>query len=194
MAGQADICDRIRVTRLSWLWRVGCCTFLFLFLFIFFQWSENGPKRHPSLNTFCSHVVITQYYSFLPTKLFGSVPIQISQLRDELFFQCILCNSSFIIPKFGSYIYLVAFLLQGAVVCLFKRFALPFFGDSLFGWKLGLDLCYLSKKYRMCEAHCPGHIVLILGGGCGETRRRRKASPSSYLQLQCWCHKCLEGC
>lgn len=62
----------------------------------------------------------------------------------------------------------MAFLLQGAVVCLFKRFALPFFGDSLFGWKLGLDLCYLSKKYRMCEAHCPGHIVLILGGGVGK--------------------------
>lgn len=53
-------------------------------------------------------------------------------------------------------------------MCLFKRFALPFFGDSLFGWKLGLDLCYLSKKYRMCEAHCPGHIVLILGGGVGK--------------------------
>lgn len=59
------------------------------------------------------------------------------------------------IPKLGFYIYLVAFLPKGAVVSFFRRrFALFFFSHSFCGWKLGLDLCYLSKK-------CMRHTVLV---------------------------------
>lgn len=65
-------------------------------------------------------------------------------------------------------------------MCLLKKsFALPFWSDSLFGWKLGLDLCYLSKKKRMCEARCPGHVILIL-----DSRREeadKQVLPATYI-------------
>jgi len=84
------------------------------------------------------------------------------------------------ILKFGFHVHLMSHSLQEAVVCLLKTiFSLPFFSDSLSGWKLGLDLCYLSKKYRMCEARCPGHIILILD------RRReeedKQVFPATYI-------------
>lgn len=82
-------------------------------------------------------------------------------------------------PKFGVYICLMSLSPQEHVVCLKRSFALQFFSDSLSGWKLGLDLCYLSKKYKMCEACCPGHIVLILD--CRKEEEDKQIFPATYI-------------
>lgn len=145
-----------------------------------------------SKTTSFSCCIIMHYCASHLTKL-ESVPVKNSQLEDKqfIFFQSILLNGTYLISK---YVFCICFHLlspQEAVMYLLKRhFALLFSVIHFFVWKLGLDLCCLSKKYRIWNTLSWSHHFNFRsqeGGG-------RQASLSNHLHLQGWSHKCLKGC